>query len=369
MVTQRGTLGQVGIVPEVGFDRFVISQSQMRLRCDPARADSLYVYYWLLHPETVRYILANAVASGVPHINLGFFRGMRLPLPPVREQRAIASILSALDDKIDLNRRLNETLEELARSIFKSWFIDFDPVRAKAEGRQPVGMDAETAKLFPGNLVESELGLSPRGWEAKPVRDLVESVYDGPHATPPESETGRVYLGIKNFATTHLDFGERRLIDDEHWAEWTKRVTPRGGDIVFTYEATLGHFAVIPDWLTCCLGRRTALVRPVDGHLDGLFVYHQFVSAPFQAFLRAHIHPGSTVDRILLTDFPGYPLLWPGLELARRFHAVVEPLWNRFFANVQESRTLSTLRDTLLPKLISGELRIKDAEKLAEAVL
>jgi type I restriction enzyme, S subunit len=120
VVTQRGTLGQVGIVPDIGFDRFVISQSQMRVRCDPKKADPCFVYYWLRLPDTIRYIESNAVAAGVPHINLGFFRSMRLQLPSLHEQRAIACILGTLDDKIELNRRTNETLEAMARGLFKS---------------------------------------------------------------------------------------------------------------------------------------------------------------------------------------------------------------------------------------------------------
>src|SRR5690606_24489616 len=106
----------------------------------------------------------QTIGSSVPGFNLGQLKAIRLLLPSLKEQRAIAHILGTLDDKIELNRRMNETLEAMARALFKSWFVDFDPVRAKAEGRTPSGMDAETAKLFPGEFVDSELGPIPKGW-------------------------------------------------------------------------------------------------------------------------------------------------------------------------------------------------------------
>lgn len=171
VVTQRGTLGQVGLVPDIGVDRFVISQSQMRLRCDATKADPLFVYYWLLLPDTVHHIEANAVATGVPHINLGFFKGMKLCLPPLWEQRAIARVLGALDDKIELNRRTNETLEAMARALFTSWFVDFDPVHAKKAGRAPEGMDAATTSLFPADFVLTAEDVYPRGWSTRSLYD------------------------------------------------------------------------------------------------------------------------------------------------------------------------------------------------------
>jgi type I restriction enzyme, S subunit len=326
----------------------------------------LRFFYYL-----TKYVGLNHLKDGTsnPTLSRDTFGAQLFPLPPLHDQHAIVSALSALDEKIELNRRMNETLESLAQTIFRSWFVDFDPVRAKSEKRQPVGVDAETAALFPSRLVQSQMGEVPEGWEAKPVRDLVAAVYDGPHATPPPSETGNVFLGIRNFTKTHLDLSDLKRIADADWPRWTKRVTPQGGDIVFTYEATLGFFALIPSWLRCCLGRRTALVRPVTEKRDGFFIFHQFISPPFQDFLRAHVNPGSTVDRILLSDFPGYPLLWPGLQLAQAFHGIVEPMWQRFFLNVSETLTLTELRDILLPKLISGELRVPAAEKMVEAAL
>jgi len=126
--TQRGTLGQVAIVPENLFSEFVISQSQMKLTVNQTKAISMYLYYEFTSPRQLAHIANNAIQTGVPHTNLTILRNTPLTLPPLAEQQAIAHILGSLDDKIELNRRMNETLEGMAQALFKSWFVDFDPV-------------------------------------------------------------------------------------------------------------------------------------------------------------------------------------------------------------------------------------------------
>ena len=225
-------------------------------------------------------------------------------------------------------------------------------------------MDVETAALFPDSFIESELGLLPKGWDINSVREIIEDLFDGPHATPAEASEGAVYLGIKNLTGTQIDLTEIRYISELDWPQWTKRVVPRPHDIVFTYEATLGAFAIVPPDLRCCLGRRLALVRPKTGQLDYCFLFHTFVSKAFQELLMARANQGSTVNRIPLIAFPKYRVIWPARQLIDRFHRLAEPLWSRIHQNQAEARNLVAIRDTLLPKLISGELRVKDAERV-----
>src|SRR5688572_26164385 len=158
--TQRGTLGQVSLVPDAPFPRYLVSQSQMKLTVDREKADPRFFYYVFSTTEQKDYIRQNAIQTGVPHTNLGILRSTTVPLPPTDEQRAIAQILGTLDDKIELNRRMSETLEAMARALFKSWFVDFDPVRAKVEGRTPIG-SRDIADLFPDSFEDSELGEIP----------------------------------------------------------------------------------------------------------------------------------------------------------------------------------------------------------------
>ena len=299
-------------------------------------------------------------ASGTTHQTIYYpeAKAFHVCLPPLDEQKAIVTVLGALDDKIELNRRMNATLETIARALFQCWFVDFDPVRAKLDGRRPVGLDPETAALFPQYLEYSPLGAIPKGWQVNRISEVVEEVFDGPHATPPHSEEGPVFLGIKNLTGSTIDLSDIRYICESDWPRWTKRVTPQPLDIVFSYEATLGFFALIPPGLRCCLGRRLALIRPrvEDGHSH--FWFHQFIGPDFQRYLIQHSVQGATVDRIPLIQFPNYLVLNPPSALKEAFECRVAPLWAKIHSNAKQSRTLATLRDTLLPKLLSGELRI-----------
>ena len=358
----------VGFVIVLGTT-MATSQDFVNWVCGPA-IDPHYLKYVLIAEgeSLLRF------ASGTTHQTIYYpeAKAFSVLLPPPQEQQSILSVLRPLDDKIELNRQMNETLEAMARALFKSWFVDFDPVRAKMAGRTPFGMDAATAALFPAALdshgwaQQPEL---PNSWSVSPIRDLVEGVYDGPHATPPDSAAGPIFLGIRNFRPTRLDLTEVKHIAEADWPAWTRRVTPTAGDIVFTYEATLGYFGIVPAGVRCCLGRRTALVRPRASQLNGNYLFHWFIGSPFQAHLQAHKNPGSTVDRILLRDFPDYPVLVPPRALVEAFAALAAPMAARLESCQAESRTLAELRDLLLPKLLSGELRIRDAEKAVEAVI
>jgi len=322
----------------------------------PDLADDLFIYYSLASHRDAIFRL-GAGGSRTPILNKSGFEAFEIILPPLAEQEAIAAMLGALDDKIELNRRMNATLEAMARALFQSWFVDFDPVRAKLDGREPDGLDKTTAALFPSTFQDSSLGPVPRGWEVKRIEEVVEGVYDGPHATPATSDTGPIFLGIGNLTGTALDLSDIRHINEDEWARWTKRVTPKAGDIVFSYEATLGFFAIIPPNIRCCLGRRLALVRPLERDGFPHFWFQQFVSMPFQQFLDQHTIQGATVNRIPLIAFPGYPVLNPPTELKAAFERYAEPFWQCIHSNQAESRTLATLRDTLLPKLLSGQLQ------------
>jgi type I restriction enzyme S subunit len=326
--------------------------------------DPRFAYYLLGTLGLRRHDSGSAQSS----LNRNNIYSIKFNAPFPSEQRAISRVLGALDDKIDLNRRMNETLEAIAKAIFQSWFVDFDPVRAKMEGRPPHGMGAETAGLFSDSFEVSSLGQIPSGWGARGIGDFNEGLYDGLHATPPEAGEGPVFLGIGNLLHNRIDLSQIRHISEDDWPRWTRRVIPRQGDIVFTYEATLGLFAMIPGWLRCCLGRRLALIRPKPNDEITHFLYHTFTSKPFQEFLASRTVPGATVDRISLLEFPSYPVLLPPANLIKVFEGMVRPLWEKLHSNLQEKESLSDLRDALLPKLLSGEIRVKDAETLMESV-
>ena len=187
--TQRGTLGQVSLVPNDPYERYVVSQSQMKLTVNRQLADPLFIYYVFSTVEQRDYIRQHAIQTGVPHTNLGILRATPVPLPPLAEQRAIAHILGTLDDKIELNHRMNDTLEATARALFKSWFVDFEPVRAKAEGRD-TGLPKPFADLFPDSFEDSELGEIPKGWDVGHVGDYMINL-DSKRIPVPGSERAK----------------------------------------------------------------------------------------------------------------------------------------------------------------------------------
>ncbi|MGM9487780.1 restriction endonuclease subunit S [Ideonella sp. YS5] len=324
-------------------------------------ASPSFVSYFLRQPEVKDWLIRHAVGATMPNLNTGILSAVPLRLPPLAVQLEIVEMLGALDERIALLRSTNATLEAIAQALFKSWFVDFDPVRTKLEGRAPEGMDETTATLFPDRLDVGDEGERPAGWSRRPIQDVVSAVYDGPHATPAEADSGPIFLGIKNLTGTGLDLDEIRHISESDWPQWTRRVTPRADDIVFSYEATLGFFALIPPDLRCCLGRRLALIRPhaVDGAAH--FWFHQFTAAPFQRWLEKHTIHGATVNRIALKEFPSYPVLAPPIPLQLAFDDAVRPLWARIHKNSAQAKTLAAVRDTLLPRLISGQVRLPDA--------
>ena len=254
--TQRGTLGQVAIIPSDGIsDRYVVSQSQMKLTVDKAKANGLFLYYFFSSREATERILSYVSSSGVPHINLTVMRNFEVPVPPIETQRGIARTLSAYDDLIENNRRRIQLLEQAARLLYKEWFVHL---------------------RFPGHEHTRIIDGVPEGWEVRPIKEIVEGVYDGPHATPPPAEHGAVFLGIKNITESgRLDLSSTRYIAEEDLPKWTRRVSPQAGDIVFFYEATLNLYALIPEGFRGCLGRRLALVRPIASDRSGLFLYFQ----------------------------------------------------------------------------------------------
>lgn len=364
LLTIVGSVGQVAVVPQhlAGFNvaRAVAVMAPL------AHVSPDWIALCLRSPLSQHLLGSRANTTVQTTINLKDLRALPIPLPPAHERRLIAALIGALDDRITLLRETNATLEAIAQVLFKSWFVDFDPVRAKLAGLAPEDMDEATAALFPDAFEESASGLLPKGWQMRPISEVIEGVYDGPHATPPEADAGPVFLGIKNLTGTALDFSDIRHINEADWAKWTKRVTPQAGDIVFSYEATLGFFALIPPDLRCCLGRRLALIRPKSELGAGHFWFHQFVAAPFQALLAKHTIQGATVNRIALKEFPSYPVLVPPLPLQMAFHEVASSVWAKIQRNQAQAQTLAALRDALLPRLISGQLRLPEAQHQIE---
>ena len=358
--THAGNIGQVAYVPEESrFDRYVISQRQFYMRCDTSKAIPEFVALYFTSAEGQHQLLANASQVGVPSIAqpVTYLRMLQIHLPPLSEQRAIAHILGTLDDKIELNRRMNATLESMARALFRSWFVDFDPVRAKMEGRD-TGLPKDIADLFPDRLVNSKLEETPEGWESARLTDLMEV---NPKRPLPR---GRIapYVDMASMPTrghvpesiVERPFGSgMRFVNGD---TLVARITPCLENGKTAYVDFLRDDEV--GWGST----EFIVLRPMPP-LPAPFAYCLARSTRFREFAVQNMSGTSGRQRVPAAALGEFMMAAPPKGIAARFGQVARSLLERASRAAAESRVLATARDALLPKLVSGEIRARDAEK------
>ena len=326
------------------------------LRPSPRLLLARYLLYWLNSPALEAHVWGFRDGTVAERLNLPTIRGLPIAVPPLAEQRAIARILGSLDDKIELNRRMNRTLEELAAAIFKSWFVDFHPVVARAEGRQPFGMDADTAALFPAEFEESEAGPVPTGWRVAPIGELVKVVGGTTPGTgnPAYWEDGAIAWAtpkdLAGLADTVLLDTERH-ITQTGLQQISSGLLP-AGTVLMSSRAPVGYLAIAEMPVAINQGF-IALI--CDRGLPNYYVLHWLRENMESIVNRAN---GTTFLEISKANFRPIPALVPSDPVLRRFTQVAGKLQGMIVANVRESRTLAAIRDTLLPKLMSGEIRV-----------
>ena len=295
------------------------------------------------------------VGSGVPTLNRNHVHPLPVFLPPLPEQRAIAHILGTLDDKIELNRRMNETLEAMARALFKSWFVDFEPVRAKMEGRDP-GLPKHLADLFPDRFEESELGKIPEGWEVKTLGDLCHKPQYGYTASARDRPIGPKFLRI-------MDINKRSWIDwvsvpyCEITVDKPDKYRVYKSDILIARMADPGHGIMVEEDQDAVFASYLIRFRPIDKRHARILQYW-IRSDGYWDLVRGR-SAGTTRVSLNAKDLSGFPLVVPSESLTSKFSKHVSRIRASVVANAAEMQTLTSLRDTLLPKLIAGELRVK----------
>jgi type I restriction enzyme S subunit len=332
-----------------------VNQHVAIIRPDPEKLDPRFLRYFLVSPEMQAKLLSWAGSGGTRNaLTKGMIESFDVPAPEdINEQRAIAHILGTLDDKIELNRRMSETLEAMARALFKSWFVDFDPVRAKSEGRDP-GLPKPLADLFPDSFEDSTLGEIPKGWEVACVDDEFDLTMG---QSPPGETYNEVGDGMP-FYQGRADF-ESRFPKRRVYCTAPTRLA-KAGDTLISVRAPVGDINMASE--DCAIGRGVAAAR----HKTGSRSYtYQFMRGLESVFARFEAE-GTVFGSISKADFHAIPCIAPPQRVVSAFEAMLAPVDERIGATAVESETLAALRDTLLPKLISGELRVKDAEKFIE---
>jgi len=344
ILAREAPVGEVGIVP--ASTRVCLGQRTVLVRPDREKAVPRYLLYLLLTPQIQHELSARSEGSTTPHLNVADIREFKLPeLPGLRDQERIAHILGTLDDKIELNRRMNCTLEAIARAIFKSWFIDFDPVHAKAEGREPVGMEPETAALFPDSFQDSPLGKIPEGWEVSTVGDEFRLTMG---QSPPGSTYNEDGVGLP-FFQGRRDFGFR-FPTRRVFCTAPKRVA-EGGDALVSVRAPVGDVNMALEKL--CVGRGLAAVR----HVSGSRSYTYCAMLSLRERFREFESEGTVFGAINKGQFAGLEWVDPGVGVVKAFEERLCAVDESIRLNELESMKLASARDTLLPKLLSGELR------------
>jgi type I restriction enzyme S subunit len=298
--------------------------------------------------------------SSVPGVNRNDLHRIPVLLPPLAQQKAIAAILGVLDDKIELNRRMNATLEAMARALFKSWFVDFDPVRAKLDGRQPVGLDKATAALFPGSFQDSEAGHIPKGWTIQPVGEVVDCVGGGTPSTAERKywEGGtRHWTTPKDFSSLHAPvlLDTDRKLTDAGIAKISSGLLP-AGTLLLSSRAPVGYLAIAAMPVAINQG---FIALKCNDRASNFFMLNWCQTNMAEIERRG---TGTTFAEISKQHFRPIRVVLPPKELMAAFTAKVAPLYAQITANLHQSRTLAALRDTLLPKLLSGELATSNPE-------
>jgi type I restriction enzyme S subunit len=332
-----------------------VNQHVAIIRVDPRRADPGYVLSYLTHPAVKFYIESFNAGGSRRAITKGHIESFELALPSLEEQRAIAHILGTLDDKIDLNRRMNETLEAMARAIFKSWFVDFLPVRAKAEGRDP-RLPKHIADLFPDRFEDSELGEGPEGWEVGPVLSRAQLLSGGTPKTDHQEYWGGPILwasakDVSQCGQTFLITTER-TITQEGLDESATQVIPRFCTVVVARGATTGRLVMFGSQMAMnqtCYGLASTTDTPFSLHC---LLRHEMETL-------VHAAHGSVFNTITTSTFANSKVVFPPVSLLKAFDQRVAAIFHRILVNTEESQTLAALRDTLLPKLTSGEVRVE----------
>ena len=355
ILTREAPIGEVGLVTEA--EGVFLGQRLMQYRANPSVLDSRYLLYSFLSPALQHQFNSHeGSGSVVSHIRVGDCFKFKLRLPPLSIQQEIAVVLGAIDDRITLLRETNTTLESIVQALFKSWFIDFDPVRAKMEGCTPEGMDEATAALFPDSFEESELGLVPRGWQALSFTETIDVIGGGtPKTSISEYWNGEIpWFSVVDApsATDVFVIDTEKHITNVGLNSSSTKLLPVGTTII-SARGTVGRLALV--------GRAMAMNQSCYGLRgkvgDTYFTY--FSTRRLVETLKQRTH-GSVFDTITRDTLAGVSVVYPSDEIIDVFEKTLDSVMERIKGNLVQAQTLVTLRDTLLPRLISGQLRLPD---------
>ena len=370
LLTHKGTMGKTAMVSKVDFPFIVINPQITIYRVNPSGSlDSRFLKYYFDSPEFQEYFIRISSTSTISTLSLNNQKNLKIPLPHRNIQFCISEFLQKLDEKIEHNKKTNETLEDIAKAIFKSWFIDFDPVRAKSEGRS-TGLPNEISDLFPDSFEDSELGAKPQGWQIITLSELI-NLRGGLSYRSDLIGSGDPIVNM-GCVSTHQRFKHDGL--KFYNGECKKHHLLSSGDIVIATRQQsenlpiLGYPAYIPDNLgRAILATNMYKVEFLDKHFNSDYIYQILTTQRYKQNI-LESKKGSTVSMITKDSITDFRIPIPPSGLVNYISEFLSMINSRINVIYRQQDTLSELRDNLLPKLISGELRISDAEKMIDEV-
>ncbi|WJT09540.1 restriction endonuclease subunit S [Vibrio harveyi] len=359
--------GQVGLIfrDQAG----VIHNNSFKVIPDESKVRKDFLY-WFLSQSKIK-ALANDIASGSVQkdLNHSAFKSIAIELPDFDAQDRAIKVLDSIDQKITLNTQTNQTLEQMAQAIFKSWFVDFDPVKAKMNGEQPEGMDAATASLFPEKLVESELGLIPEGWSIQTVKSLSEKISKG--TTPSKKDLASAtdepsirFIKVKDINDQGEILRDKlEVIPESIHVSKLKRSILEREDILFSIAGTIGRVAIVDQDLdNVNTNQAVAFVRLKDKQTYLPLVYMSMRENRLQQKAISSIVQGVQAN-LSLANVGDMEVIVPSEDILNLWNKHYSSILQMIKSNFAQSRLLAALRDTLLPKLLSGEIELETAKE------
>ena len=352
ILTSEAPLGEIAYIKEPL--EWCLGQRLFGIRTNKSKLFGRFLFYALKSDTVFNDLTSRATGTTVQGIRQSELRRVLIPLPPLAEQKRIAEVLGALDDKIELNRRMNATLEAIARALFQSWFVDFDPVRTKLDGRTPSGLDPATAALFPDSFEESPLGLIPKGWQVGSLGEVID-IYDSKRVPL----SGREREQRKGSYPYH---GAASVMDhvDDYLFDGIYMLLGEDGSVINDDGTPVIQYV----WGKFWVNNHAHVLQGKNGICTEHLLLH-LKQSNIAAFVTGAVQP-----KLNQGNMNRIPFMLPSEEIGQAFAKAIEPLFAQIRANSDQSRILATLRDTLLPKLLSGELSVREAERdVADPVL
>jgi type I restriction enzyme S subunit len=341
LMTSRATVG----VPVMNTEPMATNQGFIGTKITHKdQLNNYYLLYWLKNKKSL--IMNHASGSTYPEISQRSFNDLEIELPPIRKQIEIASILRALDEKIELNNQVNQDLEEMAQAIFRSWFIDYEP--------------------FSGQEFEHHEGIGeeiPQDWDIKQMSQIARTV-DCLHSKKPDKQDeGRFYIEVNDIGESgELQLDDKYLISEKDYKEWTRRITAKEGDVIISKTGRVGAVAQIPEGIEGAIGRNIVCIRPATEELSPAFLKEYMISTLMREEIGRKTLSGTVLESLHVKEIENLRVVVPPKDVRERFEETVGHLHTRINHNIKENENLKQIRDTLLPKLMSGEIRVNDID-------